>query len=67
LYGQALVQPEVKWNFKGVATMLQHRISMKDFEHPTEEELEKYRQERKKESEGGRKGGQHSHQKKAKQ
>jgi hypothetical protein len=47
--------------------MSQNKINMKDFEHPTEEELEKYREERRKESEGGRKGGQHSHQKKANQ
>jgi hypothetical protein len=33
------------------------KISTKDYEHPTQEEIEKYRRERQKESEGGRKGG----------
>jgi hypothetical protein len=33
------------------------KIFMKDYEHPTQEEIEKYRRERQRESEGGRKGG----------
>jgi hypothetical protein len=46
-------------------TMKDYRILMRaeeeEIKPPTQEEIEKYRRERQRESEGGRKGGKRSH------